>query len=115
MNPRARDASLGDSNRSSGDQDMTLQSLSHVETMWKISELTHRTKQHPDDFPKLPDITSGRYTSEAFFRLAKARVWYRTRLVAGRAGGLPCVGSFRTIGIKYWTCLHVREAEDAVR
>src|SRR3546814_12141149 len=89
MNPRARDASLGDSNRSSGDQDMTLQSLSHVEKMWKISELNHRNKQHPDDFPKLPEIPAGRYSSEDFFRLEQEHVWKRTWLVAGIAGALP--------------------------
>lgn len=94
---------------------MTLQSLSHVEKMWKISELNHRNKQHPDDFPKLPEIPAGRYSSEDFFRLEKEHVWKRTWLVAGIAGELPSAGSFKTLVINDVPVLLVRGDDDVVR
>jgi nitrite reductase/ring-hydroxylating ferredoxin subunit len=97
------------------DRVMSLQSLSHVEKQWEVSELNHRNKRHPDDFPELPEIPAGRYASEDFFRLEKEHVWKRTWLVAGIAGELPSTGSFKTLSINDVPVLLVRGEDDVIR
>jgi nitrite reductase/ring-hydroxylating ferredoxin subunit len=94
---------------------MSLQSLSRAEELWEVSELNHRNKRHPDDFPELPEIPAGRYASDDFFRLEKEHVWKRSWLVAGIADELPSTGSYKTLSVNDVPVLLARGDDGVVR
>nr|BAM93324.1 putative Rieske dioxygenase alpha subunit [Sphingomonas sp. KSM1] len=92
-----------------------LQSLAQVEKMWELSELNYRNKQHPDDFPELPEIPAERFTREDFFQLEKEHVWKRTWLLAGIACELPSPGSFKAVSINDAPVLLARGEDGKIR
>ncbi|WP_101758066.1 SRPBCC family protein [Oceanicoccus sp. KOV_DT_Chl] len=47
----------------------------------------------PLDFPKLPEIATGRYTSDAFWQAEQQHLWPRSWLFAAHADELPAPGS----------------------
>lgn len=94
---------------------MPLQSLSRVEQQWELAELNYKNKRHPDNFPELPEIPAGRYTSEDFFRIEKEYLWKRTWLAAGITDELPSVGSYKTLSINEVSVLLVRGNDQVIR
>ena len=48
----------------------------------------------PPNFPKFPDIPTGRYTSSEFYALEKNHLWNKVWVIAGREEDVPEVGSF---------------------
>ena len=50
---------------------------------------------YPADFPTLPRIPGGRYTSEAFYQLESEHLWMRSWLVAGREEEIPERGHYK--------------------
>jgi nitrite reductase/ring-hydroxylating ferredoxin subunit len=50
---------------------------------------------YPDDFPTLPEIPGGRYTSDRFFELEMEYLWKKTWLCALRSNEIEKPGSYR--------------------
>ena len=73
---------------------MNLESMAQIQEIWTAEELRHHKKEHPGDFPGLPELPVGRYTRPDFFQLEKELLWPHTWLLVGLADELPSNGRF---------------------
>lgn len=69
----------------------------------------------PPDFPALPEIPGGRYTSEAFHALEQEHVFRKTWQVVGRVEDFPTPGSFQVWRKLGPPILVVRGKDEVVR
>ncbi len=74
-----------------------------------------RREGPPAGFPALTPIPGGRYTSEAFFALERARLWRRSWLLAAREEELAEPGSYRVFDKVGSPLLIVRGEDGALR
>lgn len=75
----------------------------------------HSRQEHPHDFPALPEVPVGRYTSPDFFALEKQHLWPRSWLIAGHVDEVPDVGSFKLWDRAGWPVILVRERDGKIR
>lgn len=54
-----------------------------------------RKKEHPSDFPPLPDLPAGRYTDPDFFAAEQKHIWPKSWLFAGHTDEIPEPGSYK--------------------
>ena len=94
---------------------MQLESVVHVEKLWRTEESRSLNRQHPEGFPTLPEIPTGRYTSEEFFLLEKKYLWPKTWLFVGLADEVPTAGCFRSYTINDVPVLVVRGKDQKIR
>lgn len=94
---------------------MDLQTLERMERVWSNEEERSRKKQHPEGFPALPEVPTGRYTDKTFYDLETEFLWKQTWLFVGVAGEIPKAGDFRKIEIHNASIIVVRGADQAIR
>tara|TARA_A100001037_G_scaffold242836_1_gene223379 strand:- start:19481 stop:20761 length:1281 start_codon:yes stop_codon:yes gene_type:complete len=69
----------------------------------------------PEDFPALPALPPGRYTSQAFFDLEKEHLWGKVWLYAAHQSQLPEVGSYVLLDIPDAPIFLMRGRDGTVR
>ena len=94
---------------------MQLESTARIEKLWKTEDVRAREKQHPQDFPALPEIPVGRYTRDDFFQLEIRHLWPKTWLLVGIADELPTAGSYRSYTLNGAPVVVVRGKDNAIR
>jgi len=69
----------------------------------------------PEGFPALPDIPSGRYTSQQFYELEQAHLWTNSWVCAGRVEDLPEPGSYFLFDELSHPLIIIRSKDDTIR
>ncbi len=69
----------------------------------------------PNDFPSLPPLAPGRYTSQEFFDLEMEHLWGKVWLYAGHVAQIPNQGDYVLLDIPWATIFMVRGKDDQIR
>lgn len=69
----------------------------------------------PADFPALPPLPAGRYTSQEFFDLEKKHLWSKVWLYAAHESQLPEIGSYLLLDIPDAPILLIRDKDEKIR
>lgn len=80
-----------------------------IRAAWEMELLRKLDKKHPEEFPELPEIPSGRYVCQDFFDLEKTFLWTRTWLLVAHLDELPQPGSYKAFDIIGKPVLAVRD------
>lgn len=75
----------------------------------------HERAEHPADFPALPEIPVGRYTSAEFYELERQHLWTQSWLIAGHVDEIPEPGNFKLWDRAGWPVLIVRGKDGRIR
>ncbi len=69
----------------------------------------------PADFPALPPLPPGRYTSQEFYELEKKHLWSKAWLYAAHQSQLPEVGSYLLLDIPDAPIFLIRDKDQKIR
>lgn len=94
---------------------MQLEELKTMRGLWEREHSLFKNKQHPDNFPALPELAAARYTSEPFYQLEMEYLWKRTWLLAGVDNELPMAGCYKTVKITDIPIVLVRGEDEKIR
>ena len=75
----------------------------------------HTRDHYPENYPALPEIPGGRYTSQAFFDLEMAHIWRKSWLLACRADEIPHAGQHKLFSRFGVGIIIVRGKDDVIR
>lgn len=92
--------------------------MASLQALIAISEMTESEaarKSYPEDFPALPEIPGGRYTSSEFYDLEMQHLWRKVWLYAAHASELPEVGSYKLFTRLGFSIILSRGADGAIR
>jgi phenylpropionate dioxygenase-like ring-hydroxylating dioxygenase large terminal subunit len=71
--------------------------------------------EYPPDFPVLPELPVGRYTSPEFYELERRHLWPKAWLIAAHVDELPEIGSFKLWDRAGWPVVLVRGKDNRIR
>lgn len=94
---------------------MDSQKIAAIKRAFDHEFARHESAEHPADFPALPEVPVGRYTSAEFFDAEKRHLWTRSWLIAGHVDDLPEVGSFKVWERAGWPVILVRGKDLKIR
>jgi phenylpropionate dioxygenase-like ring-hydroxylating dioxygenase large terminal subunit len=92
-----------------------------VDTVESIANLKQRMaweqdrSSPPPNFPALPPLPPGRYTSQEFFDLEREHLWGKVWLYAGHRSQLPEPGSFLLLDLPGAPIFVIRGRDDRIR
>ena len=75
----------------------------------------NKAKQHPDDFPALPDLPATRYIDPAFYDAEKKHFWPKSWVIAGHTDQIPDKGSYKLWRRTGVPIVIVRGMDDKIR
>jgi phenylpropionate dioxygenase-like ring-hydroxylating dioxygenase large terminal subunit len=73
---------------------MDQQTTERMKSEWQREFARFEARQHPEDFPRLPEMPAARYTDPRFHQLEMQYFWPKVWLFAGHVNDVPEPGSY---------------------
>lgn len=74
---------------------MDQQTTQRIKAEWERELSRFESRQHPADFPPLPELSAGRYSDPRFHDAETAYLWPRVWMLAGHVDDVPESGSYK--------------------
>lgn len=94
---------------------MKIQEIDRIRGAFEHEFERFKKKEHPKDFPTLPDLPAGRYIDSDFFAAEQEHVWSKSWLFAGHTDELPETGSFKLWRDAGVPVIIIRGQDDEIR
>ena len=101
--------------RAEGRSPVDSQKIAEVKRGFEEEFARSERGEHPADFPALPELPVGRYTSPDFYAAERQGLWPRSWLLAGHVDEWPDIGSFKLWDRAGWPVLLVRGKDGVIR